>query len=141
MLDILPIQAWYGLCKCCVKEASNVKPLIIEAFNTVDHGILKGKLSLYGHRGKNLDWFSSYLTNRKQYIAYYYKKRSWGLTITCGAPQGSILGPLLFLISVNASLPNPIIFPDDTNLFSYRKIQNSYGILWITWSCQEMTQC
>ena len=76
LLDILPIQAWYGLCKCCVKEASNVKPLIIEAFNTVDHGILKGKLSLYGHRGKNLDWFSSYLTNRKQYMAYYYKKRS-----------------------------------------------------------------
>ena len=91
-----------------------------KAFDTVDHYILITKLKQYGIQG-NIRWFESYLSNRKQYIAYNNKSTSFK-DITCGVPQGSILGPLLFLIYVN-DLPNvsnmldPIMFADDTNLF------------------------
>ena len=66
-------------------------------------------------------WFESYLSNRKQYIAYNNKSTSFK-DITCGVRQGSILGPLLFLIYMNdlpnvASMLDPTMFADDTNLF------------------------
>ena len=71
-----------------------------KAFDTVNHKILIKKLENYGICGKNLLWFKSYLSNRKQYLEYKdnfnEQKTTNLLQIKCGVPQGSILGPLLF---------------------------------------------
>ena len=91
-----------------------------KAFDTLDHSILLKKLDHYGIRGKVLAWIKSYLTNRKQFVDLDGLKSEMK-DITVGVPQGSILGPLLFLVYVNdlpASVSNlrPIMFADDTNL-------------------------
>ena len=70
-----------------------------KAFDTVNHKILLDKLYLYGIRGTALDWITNYLSDRKQYVVYNNTK-SDEKHITCGVPQGSILGPLLFLLKV-----------------------------------------
>ena len=92
-----------------------------KAFDCIDHNILFDKLYFYGIRGIALDLIKSYLTNRKQYVNIENTSSSF-LDITLGVPQGSNLGPLLFLLYVN-DLPNAsdilsfILFADDTNLF------------------------
>ena len=96
-----------------------------KAFDTVDHVILLKKLSHYGIRGSALKWFESYLSNCKQYVTYNGIASSTQ-TIRCGVPQGSILGPLLFLIYINdfcsiCKHTMPILFADDANLFSSGK--------------------
>ena len=92
-----------------------------KAFDTVDHEILLQKLFHYGVRGCALDWFRSYLCGRKQYVTYN-NVSSNTKSINCGVPQGSILGPLLFLIYINdlskvCTYTTPILFADDTNIF------------------------
>ena len=93
-----------------------------KAFDTVNHGILLDKLSHYSIRGPAYDWFSSYLNERYQFVVYSGCE-SEHKYIQCGVPQGSILGPLLFLIHINdlpyvSSLSMPILFADDTKVFS-----------------------
>ena len=71
-----------------------------QAFDCVSHEILLSKLNTYGIRGITLDWFSSYLTNREQYICIN-NVDSNPRVIQCGVPHGSIFIPLLFLIFIN----------------------------------------
>ena len=71
-----------------------------KAFDTVDHARLLSKLSIYGIKNKELSWFESYLFGRKQIVSYD-GALSGIRAISCGVPQGSILGPLLFTILMN----------------------------------------
>ena len=91
-----------------------------KAFDTLDHQILLNKLESYGIRGNCNRWFQTYLFERTQRVLVNGQFSDWK-KITCGVPQGSILGPLLFLIYVN-DLPSACksvevtLFADDTNL-------------------------
>ena len=71
-----------------------------KAFDTVDHEILISKLTKYGVVGTPLRWFTSYLTDRKQYCQIDGHKSSLK-SVHCGIPHGSCLGPLLFILYVN----------------------------------------
>ena len=74
-----------------------------KAFDTVDHKIVFKKLYYYGIRGNTLKWFESYLTNRSQYVLFNGEKSDIR-DITYGVPQGSILGPLLFILYMKIAL-------------------------------------
>ena len=95
-----------------------------KASNTVNHSILLKKLEHYEIKRVALDWSSSYLSKRKQYVSVNGHS-SEKLEISCGVPQGSVFGPLLFLIYIY-DLPNVsnylsfFLFADDTNIsFKY----------------------
>ena len=79
-----------------------------KAFDTADNDVLLGKLSLYGIQESAYDWFKSYLKNHTQKCAVS-GSLSKVCSLDCGVPQGTILGPLLFLIYIN-DLPNRISF-------------------------------
>ena len=92
-----------------------------KAFDTIDHNILLRKLQHYGVRGLPWDWFSSCLSNRFLQVLCN-DHLSDKLLLNCGVSQGSILGPLLFLIYVNdfsrcISTGETIMFAHDINLF------------------------
>ena len=95
---------------------------LCKAFDTIDHRILLQKFQVYSIRGCALKWFCSYLTDRSQCVCI---DDIWStfLQIKCGVPQGSILGPMLFIIYINDILKSSylfqfIMFADDTNLFA-----------------------
>ena len=95
-----------------------------KAFDTIDHHILLNKLQRYGICNRTLLWFSSHLLGRSQRVEVD-KALSSPLDITSGVPQGSILGPLLFILYIN-DMPSRICFSqsllyaDDSVLFFYR---------------------
>ena len=91
----------------------------------MEHNISLAKLEHYGIRGIANEWFRSYLSNRKQYVSINGHESSLA-SVLCGVPQGSVLGPLLFLIYINGL--NQAIkfckvhhFADDTNLLRFNK--------------------
>ena len=105
-----------------------------KAFDTINHEILLTKLYNYGIRGIAYKWFFSYLKNRKQCTGFNNSQSDF-LNITCGVPQGTLLGPLLFLLYVN-DLPNsaPLfsftLYADDTNLlYSNKNLPKMYNIV------------
>lgn len=98
-----------------------------KAFDRIDHYLLLQKLHIIGVRGHLLDWFRSYLNNRKQAVVLNGFTSSWR-SIPSGVPQGSLLGPLLFIIFINDIdtcfiNSNYLLFADDMKIF--RKVNNS----------------
>ena len=105
-----------------------------KAFDTINHKILIRKLDHYGVRGVAKKWLENYLSSRKQLVKYN-RVKSEEMTITTGVPQGSVLGPLLFLLYINdiqycSELVSIILFADDTNiLYSDSCLEKLYPLL------------
>lgn len=92
-----------------------------KAFGIINHRTLISKLKHYGIRGTALEWFKSYLSNRQQYVIFNDAPSTYKFVNT-GVPQGSTLGPLLFLIYINditnsSDILYFILYADNTNLF------------------------
>ena len=96
-----------------------------KAFDNVNRNILIEKLDYYGIRGVTKDWFISYLTDRYQYVSLG-QTESDPHPVSCGVSQGSVLGPLSFLVDVNdfsyySEILDFHLYADDANLFYKRK--------------------
>jgi len=103
-----------------------------KAFDSIPHLRLLNKLHSYGFRGRLLQWLKAYLSDRRQCVVVGDGVSGWS-DVTSGVPQGSILGPLLFVIYVN-ELPDIVrnllyLFADDTKLFAKIADWNDYASL------------
>ena len=105
-----------------------------KAFDTLDHSILINKLSYYGVSGSSLMWFKSYLCGRQQLVDITGTQSNI-LPVNTGVPQGSILGPLLFIIYMNdihiaSNKFKAILYADDTNLISTLCLIQIFRLTW-----------
>jgi len=95
-----------------------------KAFDSVPHELLLHKLMSFGINGRLLNWFKTYVSNRKQRVIIEGEHSKW-LPVLSGVPQGSILGPLLFVLYINdlpeCTLSHVKLFADDAKC--YRKIE------------------
>ena len=94
-----------------------------KAFHTFNHAILLARLNHYGIRSNIHDWFKSYQSHREQFVNFI-GHNSTSFPVSCGVHQGSILGPILFLL-YSSDLPSSLmfhLFADDTNLYFSSKI-------------------
>lgn len=90
-------------------------------FDTINHKILLNKLEKYGFRGRTHSWLESYLDNRYQFVQFN-DHQSEMRRVTCGVPQGSLIGLKLFILYINdlckaSDLLNCVLFADDTTLY------------------------
>jgi endonuclease/exonuclease/phosphatase family metal-dependent hydrolase len=120
----MPIMDLYDKISSAIDNNEYAVTIFIDlakAFDTIDYSVLFSKLYHYGIRGVTLDLFKSYLNNRKQFVHSYGLSSSYK-TVTCGVPQGSVLGPLLFILYINdivksSNILRMLLFADDTTLF------------------------
>ena len=116
------LYLYHSLCEAVDsgKEVRVVFCDISKAFDRVWHRVLLFKLSSVGIKGKMLQWLSSYLSNRTQRVVLNGQNSEW-VSVKAGVPQGSILGPLLFVLYINDIVnrieTNIRLFADDTSLF------------------------
>ena len=113
------VEIWTGM----LDEGGGIDVVYLDfkkAFDSVPHRRLLKKLEAYGIQGNILKWVESFLTGRKQKVVFNGKSSPWEEVLS-GIPQGSVLGPILFIIFIN-DLPDVVegqvkIFADDTKLF------------------------
>ena len=145
---IHPVLHLLNKCAQPKKYTMSIFCELSKAFDVINHKILIKKLEHYGIRGIAKNWLINYLTNRTQFVEIENTK-SQIINIECGVPQGSILGPLLYLIYVNdiakSTNANILSFADDTSLYlSDPKIDNLYEMANIElnklyeWFCANM---
>ena len=118
------------------KEVDAIYLDLSKAFNKVPHHLLTTKLERYGISGSLLKWFTSYLANRNQRVTLEGALSNW-LPVTSGVPQGSILGPLLFLVYTN-NLPDYVRDGSKLALFAdYSKLCRSLDCVGLTTLLQQ----
>jgi hypothetical protein len=133
----LALTAYMDFITKSIDSGDKVASVFIDlskAFDTLNHEILLKKLYLYGIRGQTLALLTSYLSNRKQYVQFSNFSSTLQI-INCGVPQGSILGPILFLLYINdihccSTILKIILFADDTTLsLKHKNINVLYTLL------------
>ena len=120
-LALIELIEQITLASDCKKSTIGVFIDLKKAFDTINHDILLNKLQHYGIRGVAHKWLDSYIKHRKQFVSFNDVNSDF-LDMVCGVPQGSILGPILFIIYINdlcnvSTVLKYVLFADDTNLF------------------------